>query len=320
MSKIVILTENQFSEMMAYHGTSADFVKFNHKKFLNTGAGSQSFGWGTYVTNDEVVANGYSESSKRIPEERFFDIFLKYLIDVKNMPNDFDTRRMAEECKYEFMKEYRISGGYEELKDFCEFYLSHPNHYNMNSEKAERYKMYVYVLSNIYKDNAFLYEVDIPEDNGENYLEWYEHFPGEFMKRILHGFLRIPDKYLNMAAENDYSFKCDLYRSVQWMKANPNRAEELINIIAREDDYDTFFSSGFYTNKPSTEGRHIYHRLRNIFNSEKAASLFLMQCGFDGIKYPSGTMWKKPDGAAEDAYNYVIFDANKVKIVNKTKV
>jgi hypothetical protein len=52
----------------------------------------------------------------------------------------------------------------------------------------------------------------------------------------------------------------------------------------------------------------------------KAASLLFMQCGFDGIKYPAGTRWKKPDGASEDAMNYVIFDANKVKIVNKTKV
>ena len=195
---------------------------------------------------------------------------------------------------------------------------------NGNKDEALFYEEVIKVVNLLrgidFKNHAFLYEVDIPEDNGQNYIEWYEHFPGEFMKRILHGFLRIPDKYLNMAAENDYSFKCDLYRSVQWMKANPKRAEELINIIAREDDYRTFFSSGFYTNKPKTEGRNIYHRLRNIFNSEKAASLFLMQCGFDGIKYPSGTMWKKPDGAAEDAYNYVIFDANKVKIVNKTKV
>jgi hypothetical protein len=45
-----------------------------------------------------------------------------------------------------------------------------------------------------------------------------------------------------------------------------------------------------------------------------------MQCGFDGIKYPAGTRWQKPDGASEDAMNYVIFDANKVKIINKTKV
>ena len=55
-------------------------------------------------------------------------------------------------------------------------------------------------------------------------------------------------------------------------------------------------------------------------NAYKAASLFLLQCGFDGIMYPAGTIWGKPFGAADDAYNYVIFDSNKVKIVNKTKV
>lgn len=320
MSKIVILTENQFSEMMAYHGTSADFVKFNHKKFLNTGAGSQSFGWGTYVTNDEVVANGYSESSKRIPEYQFFDIFLKYLIEVKNMPNDFDTKRLADDYKSEFMRERAISGGYEELKDICEFYLSHPKHYNMNEEKVERYKMYVYVISNIYKENSFLYEVDIPEDNGQNYIEWYEEFPSEFMKRILQGFLKLHDTYLDSMAEKDYPFKCDLYQDIKWMKQNPDRADKMIDIISN-GDYEDFFSSSYYTNKSLTDGKSVYRRLQSIFfGKDKAASLFLMQCGFDGIKYPSGTKWKKPDGAAEDAYNYVIFDANKVKIVNKAKV
>lgn len=323
MPKIVILTENQFSEMMAYHGTSADFDKFNHKKFLNTGAGSQSFGWGTYVTNDEAVANGYSESSKRIPEYQFFDIFLKYLIDVKGMPNDFETRRLADDYKMEFMKERAVTGGYEELKDICQWYLERPNHYEMNEEKAERYRMYVYVISNIYKENAFIYEVDIPEDNGENYLAWYEHCPKEFMYRIIKGFLRIPQRYLDYLAETNYPFKCDLYRSLMWMKANPDRQEQMLQILIKDENYHEFFSTGFYSDNPNTEGRNVYLRLCTIFGGKKnmkAASLFLMQCGFDGIKYPSGTIWRKPDGASEGAYNYVIFDANKVKIINKTKV
>jgi hypothetical protein len=42
-----------------------------------------------------------------------------------------------------------------------------------------------------------------------------------------------------------------------------------------------------------------------------------MQCGFTGIKYFAGTRMKKPDGAADDAMNYVIFNANDVKIINK---
>lgn len=315
-----VLQENETDEMMAYHGTSADFNKFNHKKFLNTGAGSQSFGWGTYVTNDDTVAMGYSESSKRIPNEKYVDLIAAYLVNNKNMPDDVETKIKAEEYSSMLFSDYREVGGFDELKDVYEYYLKHPNHYNMNQEKIDLYTMFVDVLSNNKKEHAFLYEVEIPDDNGENYIEWYEHFPSEFMKRLLHGFLTIHQKYLDSIAEKDYGFKCDLYRDLQWINQNPNRAEEMINILSNSDDYDDFFSSGFYTQKPTTEGKFVYGRLRSLFGSPKAASLFLMHCGFDGIKYPSGTMWKKPDGAAEDAYNYVIFNANKVKITNKTKV
>ena len=140
------------------------------------------------------------------------------------------------------------------------------------------------------------------------------------MKRILQGFLRLHDNYLNSMAEKNYPFKCDLYQDIQWMKQNPERADKMIDIISN-GDYEDFFSSSYYTNKALTDGKSVYRRLQQIFfGKDKAASLFLMQCGFDGIKYPSGTKWQKPDGAAEDAYNYVIFDANKVKIINKTEL
>ena len=60
-----VLQENETDEMMAYHGSSADFDKFNHKKYLSTGAGSQVFGWGTYVTDDKAVATGYLEKEPK---------------------------------------------------------------------------------------------------------------------------------------------------------------------------------------------------------------------------------------------------------------
>ena len=315
-----VIQENETDEMMAYHGSGSNFDKFNHKKYLNTGAGSQSFGWGTYVTNDDTVAMGYSESSKRIPNEKYVDLIAAYLVNNKNMPDDVETKIKAEEYSNMLFSDYRAVGGFDELKDVYEDYLKHPNRYNINQEKIDLYTMFVDVLSKNKKEHAFLYEVEIPDDNGENYIEWYEHFPSEFMKRLLHGFLTIHQKYLDSIAEKDYGFNCDLHRDIQWIKQNPNRADEMINILSNSDDYDDFFSSGFYTQKPTTEGKFVYGRLRSLFGSPKAASLFLMHCGFDGIKYPSGTMWKKPDGASEDAYNYVIFDANKVKIVNKTKV
>ena len=308
-----VIQENETDEMMAYHGSGADFDKFNHKKYLNTGAGSQSFGWGTYITNDKAVANGYSSISGDNIEQ--IKPFAEKAMEIYGGNEYFSIDDVCTDIN----STIKVYHG--DLNNMINFYEKKVKEHDKFGKSIDVFnKILLYVAKNMPKIDSYLYEVEIPDDNGENYFEWYEHFPSEFMKRVLRGFLIIHDKYLNLIANKDYGFKCDLYRDIQWIKANPNRANEMINILSNSDDYDDFFSSGFYTQKPTTEGRCVYGRLRSLFNSQKAASLFLMQCGFDGIKYPSGTKWQKPDGAAEDAYNYVIFDANKVKIINKSKV
>ena len=209
MSKIIRLTENQFGEMMVYHGSGSDFDKFNHKKYLSTGAGDQAFGWGTYVTSDEAIGRSYAS-------------------------DDMDVG---------FMQIFKSKLG-------------------------------------VTRNNT-LYEVEIPDDNGHNYLEWYGDVDVS-IKRIVCKMMKKMEKRFNFRA-----------------------------------------SSGFWPSMSDMrilEGVELYKLLADVLESDKAASLFLMQCGFDGIKYPAGTIWNKPDDASEDAMNYVIFDANKVKIVNKTKV
>ena len=312
-----VIQENETDEIMAYHGSGADFDKFNHKKYLNTGAGSQSFGWGTYVTNDEAVAKGYTNSvggKINIGEDKIRDVMFK----VFHYEDNQETERLI----YDIMKDLRsLSFNIEDYISVMERYSNSPRvPQNVREHDAKILEILTYIRDNG-TVNKLLYEVDIPEDNGTNYIEWYEPFPSEFMKHVLYGFLRIHQNYIDSIAQNDYSFRCSLYKDIQWMRANPNGVEKMINILSDpSDEYDEFFASGFYTNKPDMEGRYVYNRLRKLFNSDKAASLFLLQCGFDGIKYPAGTKWQKPDGASEDAYNYVIFDANKVKIVNKTRM
>lgn len=305
-----VIQENETDEMMAYHGSGANFDKFNHKKYLNTGAGSQSFGWGTYVTNDEAVANGYVMNAS-LDKSRNFDLEdAVYKGLLKNgMPE--------EEAVYEYNSVYdklrsylRISDVNETL-EYLNNVIENPKLYNVKN--IIPYKAMLYALECKPKTEAYLYEVDIPDDNGMNYIAWYEHFPPEMMKRVLTVFFNLSPKYIEAMAKNDYSFKSGLYQNM----AYPNK-ERMIDILCKDEKYSTFLGSANYTVEQKSTGSGIYRRLCNLFGSEKAASLFLMQCGFDGIKYPSGTMWKKPDGAAEDAYNYVIFDANKVKIVNKT--
>lgn len=308
-----VIQENETDEMMAYHGSGSDFDKFNHKKYLNTGAGSQSFGWGTYVTNDMAVANGYSENAKSINNKDAEHCITNYLVDKYG----YDVENAKKEA-HDIIYNFRWAGSLGEFIELCKNGVN--AEYN-DEKRREMNVRWLDVLTNLKTNDSYLYEVEIPDDNGQNYIEWYEYFSPYFMKKILQGFLRIHDKQLNLMAEKDYPFKCDLYQDVQWMKQNPDKADKMINILCSNDDYEDFFSSSYYTNKALSDGKSVYRRLQSIFfNSDKAASLFLMQCGFDGIKYPSGTKWKKPDGASEDAYNYVIFDANKVKIVNKTKV
>ena len=274
MAKVIKLTENQFGEMMAYHGSNSDFDKFNHKKYLSTGAGSQVFGWGTYVTDDEAIGRSYARSSinihkhmHEIPDiltntyglsndecfdviEKFYDWTNGFNIPVRDLSKEVTKRDIIGYMGSKYMK-------------YADMFLTIINYCRTDSERTNT-----------------LYEVDIPDDNGFNYLSWYDKPTNEQQKAIKDGLYKL-EKRLNRKILTIYSF-------ISGMAA--------------------------YKEMAST-----FTRLTNG-NGYKAASLFLMQCGFDGIKYPAGTKWQKPDGAAEDAYNYVIFDANKVKIVNKTRM
>lgn len=327
MSKKIRLNQNQFAnicEMMAYHGTGAEFDKFNHKKYLNTGAMSQSFGWGTYVTNDKYVALGYSRASK------------DHMINMTKL-NDGTIDDIVDKL----MEKYGISEN--EAYDFVEKTIrSYENDFDQvvsdidwieerlyNDKKLrDSQRLYLkmqydilFYLKYKFENQSFLYQVDIPEDNGTNYIDWYNGIPSSFMRRIIECFLRLKRKQLDAIADSDYPFASGLYGHIQWINEHPEQKDKMIGLLSKEGSYNVFFGTNNYTNNGKAEGRNLYLRLSSLFGSKpKAASLFLMQCGFDGIKYPSGTIWRKPDGAGEDAYNYVVFDSNKVKIIKKERV
>lgn len=329
MSRKIQLNQKQFAnicEMIAYHGTGAEFDKFNHKKYLNTGAKSQSFGWGTYVTDDRYVALGYSNASKdhminmsslgeEIVNHLTYMIVSKYgkygisnskayeFVErtVRSYENDFD--QVVNDI--DWLEERLISN--EKLKD------------SVRLELKMQYDILWY-LKYKFENQSFLYTVEIPEDRGTNYIGWYDMFSGSFMSRVINGFLLLHKKQLIAVATNDYTFREGLYNKIQWMKENPENADKMIELLSKDGKYDTFFGASYFNVERKGDGRSIYLRLSSLFGSPKAASLFLMQCGFDGIKYPAGTIWKKPDGAGDDAYNYVIFDSNNVNIIKKERI
>ena len=308
-----VIAENDVEELKAYHGTSADFNKFNHKKYLNTGAESQVFGWGTYITSDIKIGQSYAlmKSNDTIymfndwKDEGYSDNEIiwgsgdKFFGDfLENTRYSFSRYNLTEEETYECARmlfnllkgnDFRKKATYDYIDSLVN---SSRQEYN---DDIERYNYHLKairgVLHNIpamERTNTLLYEVDIPDDTGFNYISWYDNLGTEQVEAI-------KSKLIEFGNRANKSF---LNGRLKYKKTGEEMYNHLAELFSMEYGKDIFI----------------------LRWAKKAASLFLMQCGFDGIKYPAGTKWQKPDGAAEDAYNYVIFDANKVKIINKTKV
>ena len=64
-------------------------------------------------------------------------------------------------------------------------------------------------------------------------------------------------------------------------------------------------------------GKDWYKDLAIYFKSEKAISLFLLENGIDGIKYPAESISRGATSDNTRGFNYVVFDENAVTIEEK---
>lgn len=110
------------------------------------------------------------------------------------------------------------------------------------------------------------------------------------------------------------------YAWLNWFEANPDTLAKVQSQISKEG------LKGYHLSKLSetSTGKELYEALKfyfanqeehDISSAEKAASLFLLKSGVDGIKYPSESM--RP-GAKSESSNYVVFDEDAVTIESQT--
>lgn len=66
-------------------------------------------------------------------------------------------------------------------------------------------------------------------------------------------------------------------------------------------------------------GKDIYYRLAMLLGDAKAASLFLLENGIDGIKYPAESIAAGRTSDTARGFNYVIFDENAISIEDVIK-
>ena len=239
--------DDSAKEHRVYHGSGAEFDHFDHSH-MGEGEGAQAYGWGTYVTEVRGIGEGYAIRSKNgisMSREEW---------SLKRSELESNIYRAKEQLpflkgEYKAEVEAQISEWEEQLKD--------------------------------YEPHNYLYTVEIPDDNGGNYLDWNGPVPAETIDRITE-YLR--EKYGDEVVNG------------RWL-SNPLLSSKGVDVSARN-------------------GAAIYRQLERALGSDKKASLALAELGYAGIKYPAEF---RSGGRKDGAKNYVIFNENDAEITDHVR-
>lgn len=140
--------------LKVYHGSGADFTEFDFDH-MGEGAGSQAFGWGGYVTSSKKIGKSYATLMDNDPSKAY------YRIQRSN-----GTR---------FAKKYPT----------LESFLHGDKQIAMNDKFTEQEKIDFYnEMKKLAEPYHNLYEVDIPDDNGGNYLDWDAPITDELIDKV----------------------------------------------------------------------------------------------------------------------------------------
>lgn len=177
--------------LKVYHGSGADFTEFDFDH-MGEGAGSQAFGWGGYVTSSEEIGKSYVELTRKKPtyvyngKEMSEDDLRSVLLDKVGR----DNSNILDDFLYNLEK-YGVSeaksilrkGDYAYFKDLLKgTYGSIRSGYQNKVDAAELILAPRNIRVKKYKGN--LYEVDIPDDNGNNYLDWDAPITDELIDKV----------------------------------------------------------------------------------------------------------------------------------------
>lgn len=294
--------------LKVYHGSGADFTEFDFDH-MGEGAGSQVFGWGGYVTSSEEIGKSYANLSRDYGSRNIY----KGDIPLTKLEKAALSSFIENNKNHEGTFKEGVAGSIERQKALI---AKHPNNPLSNSikKRIEVLEGVMPKLDSISWDDFVpsgknLYEVDIPEDNGSNYLEWEKKPSDEVATKIIEGLYGLDAKTLDDMASKDIVFRTLLYDYIK--NADKEQMIPLLvktHALTRETTYDN--------GNVEDDIRFVYNRLSRWMGSPKAASQFLSSLGFTGIKYPAGTIMGGVEG---DEINYVIFKPEDMKITEHTK-
>lgn len=249
-----------------YHGTGAKFDKFDFSH-MGEGEGSQAFGWGGYVTNSKDIAEDYTRRAKIRKDNGGFEFVTDMSANNKDMVRQYiykykDVNKGLDAMRKDLPSALEMFPDDDDLKELS----------NILAKKNEE----IAVPDNI----AYLYDVDIPDDNGD-YLDWDAPLTDKQKNTIIKELRRLKIDFADFKKRGfsfDGSFGGNAYDFLMYALRRTKKWKDV--------------------------------------DASRAVSKFLSSIGFTGIKYKAGSIF---GGAKEGDYNYVIFDEDNANIVGNTR-
>lgn len=258
-----------------YHGSPASFGHFDHA-FTGTGEGAQAYGWGTYVTEVKGIARKYAAIGIKRGNHITYD--------GEPLSPVLDNEYYFDEVWRIWKRQLLSSTDVDSLKrNISSVYMDGrtASAYSGRRKAFERQKQEL--LSDIdagrirIEPPRHLYTVEIPEDNGMNYLYWDRPVSAEQQGKI---FLQLRKErfFFPEATAEFWSGRSHVWNSGKEFYG-------FLDYMFMNPDQDT--------------------------DSQRLASGFLSRAGFTGIDYPAEC---STGGRADGARNYVIFSEADLKI------
>ncbi len=274
-----------------YHGSGAEFDAFDHSHMYE-GEGAQAFGYGTYVTEVPEISKGYANKAAKRRYSRINSGYNGKEIFYKGDKVDLQSINPTK-MAYDLINSEGTVKKAIQLAERLQGYAEDP-------EMKQTWQETIDILKNSKKSDfkareadltgkRYIYEVEIPDDNGKNYL-YYDKEPG---KRLLS----------SIAKELDN-------KGIEWKMWLPDYVKDAGTTSKL---YWAIHNIGVQ-NKGN--GGDIYDVLSNLLGGAKNASQFLNDIGFVGIKYPTNTL---SGGNRDGSSNYVIFNEDDAKIADTIK-
>ena len=200
-----------------YHGTGASFDKFDFSH-MGEGEGSQAFGWGGYVTNSKEIAEDYTRRAKMRKDNGGFEFVTDLSDSNKDMVRHYIYKYKDVDKGLDAMRK--------DLPSALEMFPDDDNLKELSDILAKKNEKIA-----VPDDIAYLYDVDIPDDNGD-YLDWENKLKKSHLNKVNKELVRIGKEPIETIYPSRVDGKVrgqDLYDELSSMLGSKEAASKLLS-------------------------------------------------------------------------------------------